>query len=216
MAVAEGICRNLGIQVDSELLATRFAARGKRSAVGVHGYFQGGLIFEASSQVGPLNKIQQRVELPGQWCVAILCPTTQDEAVHGVEEAERFAQLAPADAILKRELMRIACEDLMPSAAAGDFETWSSAIQRYNRASGMLFAPIQGGPYNGPKVDALIQWLIDRGVGGVGQSSWGPGVFAWFESPEHAEPIIRRLPDGVELIALGRAKNDGRVIEESD
>jgi len=216
MAVAEGICRNLGIRVDSEMLATALAARGKRSAVGVHGYFQGGLIFEASSRPGPLNKIQRRVELPGQWCVAILCPTTQDEAVHGVEEAERFAQLAPADPNLKRELMRIACEDLIPSAAAGDFETWSLAIHHYNRSSGMLFAPIQGGPYNGTNVDALIQWLMDRGVTGVGQSSWGPSVFAWFESTEHAEPIVGRLPDGVELIALARTKNDGRVLEESN
>ena len=116
MAVAEGICRNLGIQVDSELLATRFAARGKRSAVGVHGYFQGGLIFEASSQVGPLNKIQQRVELPGQWCVAILCPTTQDEAVHGVEEAERFAQLAPADIVAHLDPLQATIDALTPEA----------------------------------------------------------------------------------------------------
>ena len=214
MAVAEGICRCLGIAMDSVGLATRIAARGKRSAVGIHGYFQGGLILESSGQPGQLNEIQQRVELPDSWCVAILCPTSEDESVHGVEEAEKFARLAAGDPTAKRELTRIACQDLMPAAVAGDFHAWSSAISQFNRSSGMLFAPIQGGPYNGGKVQALIQWLIDRGVHGVGQSSWGPGVFAWFESPEHAEPVIRRMPEGVQLIALTRTKNDGRTLKD--
>jgi predicted sugar kinase len=103
----------------------------------------------------------------------------------------------------------------MPAAVAGDFHAWSSAICQFNRSSGMLFAPIQGGPYNGRQVQTLIEWLLDRGVVGVGQSSWGPGVFAWFQSPEHAEPIIRRLPAGVQLIALARTKNVARTLTES-
>ena len=50
-------------------------------------------------------------------------------------------------------------------------------------------------PYNGADVTALINWLIRQGVMKVGQSSWGPGVFAWFESESHArsEEIYRKV-----------------------
>ena len=135
--------------------------------------------------------------------------------VHGADEVKKFAKLPPAQAALRRELARIANETLMPSAAEGDFHAWSRAVHQYNRSSGMLFAPIQGGPYNGPTMEALIEWLQQRGVTGVGQSSWGPGVFAWFESREHAEPIVRRLPEDVELITVTHVRNEGRLIEEN-
>ena len=216
LAVAEGICRCLGISVDSISLATQLASRGKRSAIGIHGYFQGGLIYESLSPLGQLNEIQQRSELPGDWCVAILRPVTHDESVHGVAEAQKFARLAPADPAQKCELQRIAWQDLMPSAGAGDFEAFCSAIRSYNRSSGMLFASIQGGPYNGVNVQAIIQWLTEQGVIGVGQSSWGPSVFAWFESREKAKPLLRRLPSDIELIALANVINVGRKLREME
>ncbi len=214
MAVAEAVCRWLGVQPSAETLAKVVAARGKRSAVGIHGYFVGGLIFEACSGEEELNPIQARSELPSDWCVAILRPELVSDLVHGADEAERFSQLSAASPDRTAKLGRIACHDLMPAARAGDFAAFAEAVTKYNRLSGELFSPIQGGPYNGPSIVRLIDWLIDRGVAGVGQSSWGPGVFAWFESREKADPIVKRLPPGIEMVALTNAKNEGRSLQE--
>ena len=74
MAVAEAVCRWLDMHPTAETLARVVAKRGKRSAVGIHGYFVGGLIFEACSDEDELNPIQARSELPSNWCVAILRP----------------------------------------------------------------------------------------------------------------------------------------------
>jgi beta-ribofuranosylaminobenzene 5'-phosphate synthase len=180
MAVAEGICRFLQLKADNETISLEFAARGKRSALGLNGYAHGGLIFESSTGTGRLNEIQCRVEMPEDWCVAILRPQPEGDLVHGKEEVAMFAKLPPADLAIKQQLNEIAVNELMVAAAAGDFNSFASAVSRYNRLSGMLFAGIQGGPYNGLRVTSLVKWLNDRGVGGVGQSSWGPGVFAWF------------------------------------
>jgi beta-RFAP synthase len=214
MTVAEGICRFLQISVDEMTLATKIASRGKRSAIGIHGYFHGGMIYEALSPSGQLNEIQQRVELPSGWAVAILRPAFHGEVVHGAAEAESFARIAAASPAEKIKLQHIACEQLLPSAAAGDFQNFAAAIELYNRSSGMLFAAIQGGPYNGTKVESLIEWLAGEGVRGVGQSSWGPSVFAWFESRDHAESLVSRVPPEFELITLATTKNVGRSVQE--
>lgn len=213
MAVAEAVCRWLDVNPTVETLARVVASRGKRSAVGIHGYFVGGLIFEAHSDENELNSIQVRSELPSDWCVAVLRPEFGSDLVHGADEAERFSQLSAARSDRTGELRRIACHDLMPAADAGDFPSFADAVTKYNRLSGELFSSIQGGPYNGPSIVRLIDWLIDRGVAGVGQSSWGPGVFAWFESREKAEPIVKRLPPGIEMIALTNARNQGRDLK---
>ena len=213
MAVAEAVCRWLDVRPTANTLARVVATRGKRSAVGIHGYFVGGLIYEACSDQDELNSIQARSELPSNWCVAILRPEVGSDLVHGADEAERFSKLSAAGPDVARQLRRIACQQLLPAADAGNFDTFSDAVTKYNRLSGELFAVIQGGPYNGPSIAGLIDWLADRGVEGAGQSSWGPGVFAWFESEEKAEPIVKRLPPGIEMIALANAKNEGRYLQ---
>ena len=139
-------------------------------------------------------------------------PCVASGPVHGKDEVDKFASLPPAQPSISGELRRLACEELIPAAAARDFASFASAVSRYNHASGSLFAPIQGGAYNGVEISSLSDWLTRRGVMGVGQSSWGPGVFAWFESVQHAEPIVRRLPAGVELITLTHPRNEGREL----
>ena len=41
-----------------------------------------------------------------------------------------------------------------------------------------MFKPWQGGIYAHPRTAALVDLIRKRGVRGVGQSSWGPAVFA--------------------------------------
>jgi beta-RFAP synthase len=215
MAIAEAICCCQRAILDPISLATEIARRGKRSAVGVHGYFHGGLILEGSSTVHKLSPLCQRVPVPGHWCAALLCPVSSLESVHGELELERFSKLAPSDPAVSDELRRLAVDQLLPSVQANDFSSFSAAVQSFNRISGSLFAPIQGGSYRGPQVTRVVDWLLNQGVVGVGQSSWGPSVFAWFESRRHAEVVIQSLPDDIRLMDVVSPKNQGREVKES-
>lgn len=103
----------------------------------------------------------------------------------------------------------------MKAGKEGHFGAFASAVQQYNYESGMLFQAVQGGPYNGSGVSDLISELIDRGVQGVGQSSWGPGVFAWFESQEDAQAIANQLPPERYWVAVTRPRNRPRTVRES-
>jgi predicted sugar kinase len=41
-----------------------------------------------------------------------------------------------------------------------------------------MYRVIQGGPYSHALTGAIVQFLRQLGVAGVGQSSWGPATFA--------------------------------------
>ncbi len=210
LAVAEALCRIAAIAPDPSELAIELADRGRRSAVGIHGYFVGGLICEMPDGNDRLNPVHARVELPADWRVALFYPRCSRPRVSGQLERDNFAAIEAAPADRRDTLQRLLGRRLIPAAREGVFDDFGDAVTEYNRLSGELFASVQGGPFNGREVADLVAWLIDRGARGVGQSSWGPGVFAWFPSDEDAERLRRSLPDHAPVMTVTRPRNRPR------
>ena len=220
LAVTESLCLHQALKVEQATIANTLASRGQRSVVGTHGYWQGGMIYEAGDgEVGEkaipenLNAVQECVCLPKEWRVAVLRPLDHEFPVSGQQEREKFSRLKPAAEKVGHELRRVVIEEIMPSAKRGQFNSFADATRTYNELSGQLFASVQGGSYNGKAVTRVIEWLSDRGVLGHGQSSWGPGVFAWFESQNSAEAGLASLPANVELVTLASARNEPRSVQ---
>jgi beta-RFAP synthase len=213
LAIAEAASRLLGLSLAPKTLACDVADRGKRSAVGVHGYFRGGLIYENSQQPVPLNPLQRRLELPADWSVGLFWPKRETERVSGEIERRHFRRLGSASNGRRGKLRSAIVSRILPAAEAGDFEAFADAVQRYNRDSGLLFAPIQQGPYNGPEVDEVIRWLLQSGARGIGQSSWGPGVFAWFASREAAQALVDSVPPELAEASVTSVRNVARTLE---
>ncbi|MFK8112704.1 MAG: beta-ribofuranosylaminobenzene 5'-phosphate synthase [Rubripirellula sp.] len=215
MAIAEGICQSLDLQVTKQQLVG-FAQRGKRSAVGVHGYFAGGLIFESGNDGEPsgneLNTIQSQVVLPAEWCVCVFRPAAESPQVSGDLEQQQFAELSSVDSVTMKRLTDLIRDGILPAAEAGEFRTFATSVQAYNHASGLLFESVQGGPYNGAAVAELVQTLERHGAQGIGQSSWGPGVFTWFESQREAEVFGEQLPQSATLVAITHPRATGREL----
>lgn len=213
LAIAEGLCRFVGHEFTLETLACDIADRGKRSAVGVHGFFHGGLIFESNARpTHTLNPIQQRVELPDHWRVLLLRPATDSPTVSGVQESKQFARVQ-SGSMVNDKLISSITDKILPAARAGDFHGFARSVQQYNYASGMLFADAQGGPYNGKVVTDLIEALNSRGAIGVGQSSWGPGVFAWCEDELSANSLAQEFADPRIEVQIVKVKHDGRRLD---
>jgi len=195
------------------------ADRGRRSAVGTHGYLAGGFIAEGLAPSDPnsaLNAIDTRFELPGSWRVAILVPAADaavKQAVSGDQEHANFAALPPVSTARRATLASLLMESLIPAIEHADFLAFCDAVTHYNRSSGELFAGVQGGAYNGETTTRLIKRLIDAGNTGVGQSSWGPGVFVWHPNVDAADAFQREWGrDGFHVIVT-QPKPNGRLVE---
>ena len=214
MAIAEGLIRMTGPAVGNIELATRFADRGKRSAVGAHGYFCGGLIFELPDGLSDrLNPIHRRVELPVAWRVLLIRPKQTAPAVFGAAETKHFSELQPADPSRRDMLVSIVTREILPAVERADFHWFADSVGRYNTESGRLFELVQGGVFNGPIVTEAVHRLGRKGYGGCGQSSWGPTVFAWCATQSQANDLADQFRDDAYNIMVVEPLNTPRGIQ---
>ena len=213
MAVAEAITLVVGKQADSGTVH-RLADRGKRSAVGVHGYANGGLIFELPAEnSSTLNPIQERIEIDDGWRIVLFRPRSiARELVCDENELNHFSAVRAGSGQKKDQLQALITEHIIPAAQTRNFDQFARSVEQYNHASGMMFASVQGGAYNGPEVTNLVDQLKHLGARGVGQSSWGPSVFAWFESAESAREFIPKIDSERVSVMITKPLNRPREI----
>ncbi len=195
----------------------RCVGRGRRSAIGLYGFAHGGLLYESGKtdeeEIAPLGA---RVELPPAWRFVLVRPRDLrglcDEA-----EREAFAGLPPVPVERTEMLRRESLDRLLPAAAEGRFEEFSESLYRFGHAAGLSFAAWQGGAFSGQRLAALVDWIRARGIRGVGQTSWGPTLFAALPDESSAQEFLARLrarPDACDLeLTLAAADNHGARIE---
>ena len=196
LAVASGLAASWGLQCDLATLARR-VGRGLRSALGAHGFEQGGLLVEAGkTAANRLAPLVARMPFPEAWRLVLVLPGEGcGGEIHGDREVEAFAQLAtrPASSVRTDLLCRLVLMGILPALVEHDLEAFSEAVNEYNRQVGEAFAPVQGGIYASPRVAELVAFVRAQGVAGVGQSSWGPTVFAVVADTDHAEFLAAQL-----------------------
>lgn len=178
--------------LDAARLA-ELAGRGGRSAIGTHGFLHGGFLVESGKQPDDLlAPLEHRAPLPAGWRFVLIAPAGPI-GLSGEAERTAFRELPPVAPEVTSELRREVCEAMRPAADAGDLARFSRSVYRFGHRAGMCFAARQGGPFAGPRVAKLVESIRALGVEGVGQSSWGPTVFALLESDESARRLVDQL-----------------------
>lgn len=215
LAVAHALARSWGLSPSSQELAG-WVGRGRRSALGVHGFAQGGFLVEAGKLAGQtLSPLVARLDFPASWRVLFLLPE-QTAGCHGISEQAVFDRLA-AHLGQCEALCRLVLLGMLPALVERDLETFGEAVHDFNARVGEMFAHEQGGIYAGAATAELIALLRRQGVRGVGQSSWGPGVFAILGDEEQAVALAARLRPRYALQAwVARGRNHGVVAEAMD
>src|SRR5262249_41806239 len=99
-----------------------------------------------------------------------------------------------------------------------DVHTFGETLYEFNRRAGEMFARVQGGIYAHPRIDEIIKYIRSAGIRGVGQSSWGPTVFA-IGLPDELSSMRTRLENELglsaeEMIVTKACNCGGWIIEE--
>lgn len=169
--------------------AAASVGRGVRSAVGAYGFVFGGLIIEPGKLAEEtLSPLERRLVIPDDWRFVLVCPRVDHAArtdsvnstlgLHGAAERQAFARLPPVPASVTDQLRAIAFERIGPAIERADCAAFGDAVYQFGVVAGGCFAAVQGGPFNGPVLADLAARLCSLGACGVGQSSWGPTLFA--------------------------------------
>ncbi len=74
-----------------------------------------------------------------------------------------------------------------------NIQEFGMGVREIQQRVGDYFAPAQGGRYTSTGVAEIIEYLIEKNIPGVGQSSWGPTGFAFFDSDVGAHSMMREL-----------------------
>ena len=154
------------------------------------GFLSGGLIVDGGKQEGAvLGQLEQRLPLPDEWRIVLITSTDQ-RGMSGQCEREAFSTLDPVPPATSEQLRRIVTEELLPGIQSRDCVKFGAGLYRYGRMAGECFAAVQDGAFASPKIAAQIAALRSFGIPGVGQSSWGPTVFAIVDRPCEADRLV--------------------------
>ncbi|MBA61187.1 MAG: hypothetical protein CMJ76_02370 [Planctomycetaceae bacterium] len=190
--------------------------RAARSAVGTYGFEFGGLIVERgrlpNERISPL---ECRMDFPKQWRIALIRPEG-GSGLSGESETKAFTDIPPVSQRTTDRLLDIIQTQLLPGLTANNFNQVTDAIEAYGHLAGSCFEAVQGGPYNGRLLNNRVSWLKKIGVRGIGQSSWGPTLFCFFESKQAAKEFQHSILDdgsGQQLIVdIVKPDNRGAFI----
>jgi beta-RFAP synthase len=220
LAVARALALAHGLAQQDAVALARRVRRGGRSALGVHGFEYGGFLVDggrgAREDPAPLVA---RLPFPDEWRLLLALPPC-GTGLHGTPEQQAFARLSASLASPERTaaLCRLVLLGLLPALAERDLEAFGEALYDFNVRVGEAFAAVQGGTYAGPAVADLVAFVRGLGVRGVGQSSWGPAVFAVTADEERARHLAGRIRQRFTLepgqVLLTAACNNGACAEQ--
>lgn len=215
LSLATGIacCRLHGVEADTREIA-RLLERGARSSIGIATFEQGGVVLDGGrgdSDVPP--PVLSRLPFPEDWRIVLVFDHVR-RGLHGKEEVEAFRRLPPFPAESAAHLCRLTLMVALPALAERKLAPFGAAIAELQRVIGDHFAPAQGARFMSEGVAEVLHWFESQGIGGVGQSSWGPTGFAIIGSETEAERLRgeaeRRWPAASGLsFLLTRGRNRG-------
>jgi beta-RFAP synthase len=164
--------------------------RASRSSIGSLGFRGGGLIVDYGKYPGEQCVAFQREVVPSEWRFVLMAHRDQ-QGLMGAVETQAFAQLPPVPESVTDKLHQISNSEITSAVVGKNCVDFGEAVYQFGRLAGECFARVQGGPYASAHIAELIQAIRDYGIPGVGQSSWGPTVFAITPNDDEARSLVR-------------------------
>ena len=229
LAVALAATRAAGRAVPIRGLA-RWLGRGQRSGIGIAAFERGGLAIDAGHPVGDDGETMPEAidgpepppvvfqhPLPDDWHFVLATPHATP-GLSGATEQRAFRDLPPMDEERVGRICRLTLMQVAPAVLTGDIRVFGAAITEIQELVGEYFAPCQGGRFASRTGCEVAELALARGAHGVGQSSWGPTVFALVASEARAEALADEIRtafgDHLVRVDVSRTRNRGAACRE--
>ena len=220
LAVATALARLCKVDLTTREISS-LMDRGKRSGLGIACFEGGGFIMDSGrrnggngASGGPPSVIL-RQDFPAGWCFVIAIPEVE-KGLSGKEEDCAMRKSNPSKRI-SEEICRITQMKLLPALIDRDIVEFGEAITEIDRRNGLFFEEAQGGIYKEDITRDLVGFMLECGVHGAGQSSWGPTIYGLVEE-ERARGIADKVKNFLVERKMGstafvsRCRNTGAEI----
>jgi beta-ribofuranosylaminobenzene 5'-phosphate synthase len=204
--------------------------RGGRSGIGVATFERGGFVVDgghptelfttAPPEPGEwaVPPVVARHTLPTDWRFVVAVPDTEPGPSGEQEDASMRSVVESADPGIAEDVAQLVTQHLLPAAATGDRPAFGEAVARLGRLNGAWYADEQGGVYR-PPAGRVIEALSGvPAATGVGQSSWGPSVYA-LTSAGNADEVADAARETLDAVGGGEVlvttpRNEGATVTD--
>lgn len=217
LAVGSGLVRLYDISQDLYENAS-LMGRGTISAVGTHLFKHGGFVLEGgrpkdSRQISPLLA---RYDFPENWAFTVVIPEIE-EGLSGALEENALRQTIgdPGNA---GKISQITLMQMLPALVEEDIGSFGDALYTVDQITGNYYKKIQKGVYREETIKTVVDYMMENGAAGCGQSSWGPTVYGVAE-----KKVCERLAKNVKgflvdagvkaSVSCAQARNTGAKIQ---
>ena len=206
-SVASALFEATGIRAPSTNAIASAFKRGRRSAIGSHGFQHGGFLVDRGiSPSDNISPLLSRTDFPTQWRIVLITPR-ESIGKHGKLETLAFDQLISESNSMRGKLFGLCMNEIVPAIAESDYDRLGKPLFEFNRLSGEYFAEYQYGCYHDLTCSKIVNHVRQFGVDAVGQSSWGPCIFAITKSNDQANDLVQFLSNSCSDI-FGNGKSD--------
>lgn len=186
----------------------KILGRGEVSGVGTYVHAYGGFVVDmGKSKLEDFPKLYIRLEFPKNWYIVIA--RGEGRGPDEISEHELFALSCPKELIYEASFYLF--NVLVPGIVERDFNLFCTGLERLQYTVGRMFEKAQGGTFSTYSSE-IINMMRKLGLRGVGQSSWGPTVYGFTLSYEHAEKCVEELKSMGFWAKVVRADNSGAKV----
>ncbi len=229
LAVGTALAQIGRLEISIEEIALAMG-RGTHSGIGINAFHRGGFVLDGGHRIDPRGSgvdasllSENRVPpvifhhpFPDNWYFAIIVPKT-GAGLSGQREKDAFRALPSAPPSHVEKVCHLLLMKMLPALIEKDVTGFGQALTEIQRIVGDCFASIQGGRFANPMSEQLINFLLDLGAAGAGQSSWGPTVYGLVEGEDALRKLIVTTTDFLSSIGSGqifsaRPDNQGATI----
>ncbi len=178
IAVAFALARVLNVKASVPELAVAMG-RARRTSVGTTIFQCGGFVVDGGKnpKTQTFPPLLYRQPFPSEWRFVVAVPN-QHKGLSNSEENHAFDKLSVMPAEDVGQICRLTMLKLLPALAEHDIENFGDALTKIQILTGNHFAQAQGGTYSSPASADCVVFMKQMGAYGVGQSSWGPALYA--------------------------------------
>lgn len=217
IAIAAALAKISGVKASVPELAEA-VGRAKRTSVGTSIFEHGGFVVDGgkNQKTQTVPPLIYRQPFPEEWRFIVAFPN-QPKGLSNSEENHAFGKLTVMPAEDVGQICRLIMLKLLPALAEHDVESFGDALTKIQILIGNHFAQAQGGTYASPIAAGCIEFMKKAGAYGVGQSSWGPAIYAVVKQ-EHAPAYLAKVQAYLKGGAGGeafiaKANNQGATVK---
>lgn len=220
LAIGHSLSKLFDVDIPIEEISLMLG-RGAVSGIGTYAFKMGGFIVDGGHKLDEREAIPPlllRLEFPSHWFFVVGIPKI-GHGLSGREERRAFRRPPLMSKETSGEIARTVLVQMIPALIEEDGMSFGKALTDLDLRVGEYWAQVQGGRYCDDVVEKGVEFLIERGAFGAGQSSWGPSFYGFVEGYRKAIELREALHhflakgDGGEVFHA-RASNCGAVWKE--